>query len=300
MTESLRELLGEELNRPVPTTVQAVGKTLRDRYQRAIVAVLFYGSCLRAPEAELGDNLLDFYVLVDDYGKAYDKTWLAIANRLLPPNAFYCETDWQGARIRAKYVVISLDDFVRGCSPATRNVSIWARFAQPARIVWARDPATSERILGACMDAVRTMLRRVWPLEPASRDAAILWQRGFRETYAAELRPESGDRAVHIFEADRGRYEKLAAIVLAELGKPETSPETAARAWRGRRRLGKTLNLLRIIKGIFTFDGGLDYALWKIRRHSGITVPVTDWQRRHPLLAAPRLAWRLYRLGAFR
>ena len=27
---------------------------------------------------------------------------------------------------------------------------------------------------------------------------------------------------------------------------------------------------------------------------------VYAWQRRHPLLAAPSLAWRLYRMGAFR
>jgi hypothetical protein len=30
-----------------------------------------------------------------------------------------------------------------------------------------------------------------------------------------------------------------------------------------------------------------------------VVLPVTDWQRRHPLLSAPVLAWRLYRLGAF-
>jgi hypothetical protein len=300
LAEVLRETLSEELNRPVAGTVHAIADVLRQRYEQAAVAVLFYGSCLRSPEAELADNLLDFYVLVDDYGKAYDKRWLAVANRLLPPNAFYCETVWQGAEIRAKYVVISLEDFARFCRPETQNVSVWARYAQPARIVWSRDTATAERIVTACMDAVRTMLRRAWPLEPTSRDARVLWTRAMRETYAAELRPESGDRAVKIFEADQARYERLTPIVLDELGQPEISPEQAAAAWKRRRRLGKTLNLLRIIKGIFTFDGGLDYALWKIKRHSGMTVPVTDWQRRHPLLSAPGLAWRLYRMGAFR
>jgi hypothetical protein len=300
MAQALREVLSEELNRPVPETVKAIAGVLRGRYERAAVAVLFYGSCLRSPEADLADNLLDFYVLVDDYRKAYDKTWLAVANRVLPPNAFYCETVWQGAHIRAKYVVISLEDFARFCRPETQNVSVWARYAQPARIVWTRDAATGERIVAACMDAVRTMLSRAWPLEPATRDARSLWTRALRETYAAELRPESGDRAVKIFEADRARYEQLTPIVLDELGQPETSPEKAQAEWKRRRRLGKTLNLLRIIKGIFTFDGGLDYALWKIKRHSGMTVPVTEWQRRHPLLAAPGLAWRLYRMGAFR
>jgi hypothetical protein len=300
MTATLREVLSEELNRPVAATVQAIADVLRARYERAAVAVLFYGSCLRSPEAELADNLLDFYVLVDDYARAYDKTWLAVANRVLPPNAFYCETVWRGTHIRAKYVVISLDDFARFCRPETQNVSVWARYAQPARIVWTREAATAERVVTACMDAVRTMLRRAWPLEPTSRDARTLWIRALRETYASELRPEGADRAVKIFEADQSRYERLTPLVLAELGQAEMSPEQSRAEWKRRRRLGKTLNLLRIVKGIFTFDGGLDYALWKIKRHSGMTVPVTDWQRRHPLLAAPGLAWRLYRMGAFR
>ena len=67
MAQALREVLSEELNRPVAATVQAIADVLRARYERAAVAVLFYGSCLRSPEAELADNLLDFYVLVDDY-----------------------------------------------------------------------------------------------------------------------------------------------------------------------------------------------------------------------------------------
>jgi len=54
------------------------------------------------------------------------------------------------------------------------------------------------------------------------------------------------------------------------------------------------------VKATFTFDGALDYVLWKVKRHSGVVLPVTDWQRRHPLLSAPVLAWKLYRLGAFR
>jgi len=45
-------------------------------------------------------------------------------------------------------------------------------------------------------DAVTTMLRRAWPLEPQTRDPETLWVRALRETYAAELRPESGDRAL--------------------------------------------------------------------------------------------------------
>jgi hypothetical protein len=58
--------------------------------------------------------------------------------------------------------------------------------------------------------------------------------------------------------------------------------------------------VLRLVKAVFTFDGGADYVAWKIQRHSGVRVDISDWQRRHPLLASPVLAIRYWRRGAFR
>ncbi len=299
-TNSVRSIVAAELGQAVSPATAELARTIRLRHAGGAVAVMFYGSCLRQPDGDLGDALLDFYLLVDDYRAAYEHAWLAIANRLLPPNVFYCETDWPGGRLRAKYVVISLTDFVRGCGEETENVSIWARFSQPARLVWSRDPATAERVVDACAAAVRTMLGRVRPLLAGTTDAETLWVRAFKETYAAELRAESGERARQIYDADRDRYVQLAAAVVAESPPPACTSEQAEQEWRRRRRLGKLLNYARLAKAAFTFDGGVDYVMWKVRRHSGVVIPVTDWQRRHPLLSAPCLAWRLYRRGAFR
>jgi hypothetical protein len=71
-------------------------------------------------------------------------------------------------------------------------------------------------------------------------------------------------------------------------------------AWTARRALGKLLNLLRLTKAAFTFEGGADYLAWKVERHAGVTIELTDWQRRNPILAAPAMLWRLYRRGAVR
>ena len=70
-------------------------------------AVLFYGSCLR--EKQLDGLMLDFYLIVSDYRAAYDKRWLAAANRLIPPNVFHFEHDG----LAAKYAVLSEADFHR-------------------------------------------------------------------------------------------------------------------------------------------------------------------------------------------
>ena len=298
--QSVIDIVAAELGQPVSPAVVVMSTAIRQRHAKAAVGVLFYGSCLRRLEGEIESALLDFYLLVDDYAAAYDRAWLAWANKLLPPNVFYCEADWNGSRLRAKYVVISLADFDRGCRPETENVSIWARFSQPARLVWSRDQATAAKVAQACETAARTMLGRVLPLLPGTREAEALWIRAFQETYAAELRAESGERARQIFEVDRGRYIALTAAVTAEIGIPNQSKAEAERAWRRRRRRGKALNYARLVKAAFTFDGGVDYVLWKVRRHSGVVVTVSDWQRRHPLLSAPGLAWQLYRRGAFR
>ena len=74
----------------------------------------------------------------------------------------------------------------------------------------------------------------------------------------------------------------------------------AQRRWRLRRYQGKLLSVLRLMKAAFTFTNGASYLLWKIERHSGVTIEVKPWQRRHPILASSVLFWKLYRKGAFR
>ena len=43
-----------------------------------------------------------------------------------------------------------------------------------------------------------------------------------------------------------------------------------------------------------------EYAAWKVERHSGVKLELSDWQRRHPLLAAPGVYLRLRRQGLLR
>ena len=70
--------------------------------------------------------------------------------------------------------------------------------------------------------------------------------------------------------------------------------------WTLRRFIGKSLSILRLIKAAFTFQGGADYIAWKIKRHSGVDIHVTDWQRRHPLLAGIVLLPKLLSKGAIK
>ena len=296
----LTALIAQELAQPVPAAVRTMADAVRARHAEAALGVLFYGSCLRKPESLLADSLLDFYLLVDDYRPAYRGALMAFANRVLPPNVFYLEAQHEGGTLRCKYAVISLAQFQNGMSRTADNVSLWARFSQQSRLVWARDTATIQPVAAACAEAVLTMLRNTLPLAGSGANAETVWQRAFEETYRAEVRSEGLARAVELANADLDRYRRTYALAHDVIAGSTSSADASVAAWRRRRRTSKLLNLARLVKATFTFDGALDYVLWKVKRHSGVVLPVTDWQRRHPLLSAPVLAWRLYRLGAFR
>jgi len=312
---SLEALIAAEAAQAIGDAPVALVDAILRRHARAAVAVLFYGSCLRLADPTAADDpVFDFYLLVDDYRQAYDGRLAALANAVLPPNVFYLETPWRGRTLRCKYAVLSLAQFRRALSVQTFQSYFWARFAQPVRLVHARDEGVRTLVVASLADAVVTLASRVCGLLENRFTAAEFWTRAFQATYAAELRAEGADRARLIYEADRGRYDSLilwalqaAAIDVTTTADGRLSVPASARrhraarvAWWFRRLVGKLLSILRLTKGVFTFDGGVDYILWKIERHSGVKASATPWQRRHPLLAAPGLAWRLYRRGAFR
>jgi len=289
------EIIEAEARRPGFGEAFEMVEEIRRRHGGSVAAVLFYGSCRRTGWA--ADSVLDFYALVDGYRAAYAGWAPAFFNWLLPPNVHYVDLEREGRHIRAKYAVFSMAQFSRGAGPDALLSSVWGRFAQPTSILYARGPAEDAAVLAALAQSARTMMANARPLVGAEADARTLWTTAFRESYRSELRSESDDRYAHLYEASEGFYEALAAAVPPD---PRSDRASLERRWARRRLIGKLMAVLRHIKAAYTFENGLEYVLWKIERHSGISVPVTPWQKRHPLLAAPRLAWTLYRRGAFR
>ena len=282
----LRALVAEELSLPVDPRASAMAQAIADKHAPASRAVLFYGSCLR--EKQLKGLMLDFYLIVSDYRSAYEKRWLERANRLIPPNVFYFEKDGSAA----KYAVLSEADFRRLNGPETSNVSVWARFAQPSRLVWAKDAAARNRVIDAVSRAAPTLLGAAG--KRVGEKPLDWWRRAFVLTYSAELRAERKGRSVSVVDADRQRYVRFtapaaAAIVHAPKG-----------GWRRRKIEGKALSVLRLAKASLTFAGGADYIAWKINRHAGTDIRLKPWQQRHPLLAALTLLPKLIRSGAVR
>ncbi|TVV76303.1 hypothetical protein [Sphingomonas solaris] len=306
----LAGLVAEELGEPVDPRVAALAAAIAAQHGAAARAVLFYGSCLR--ESRLDGLMLDFYLIVADYRSAYRQRWLATANRLIPPNVFPFAHDG----LTAKYAVLSEADFARLAGSATRGVSVWARFAQPARLAWSANAVARRRAIDAVAGAAPALLAAARPLLPDRLDRLDLWRAAFALTYSAELRAERTQRAASVVEADPARYAAFTAPALAAAGlsarighdaqvdfaEPATPAIRAAgeRLWARRRREGKALTLLRLAKASATFAGGIDYLAWKINRHAGTAIAIRPWQRRFPLLGALSLLPRLIGGGAIR
>lgn len=309
MSASVEEFILAEWSRDVSPAVTAAAKEISARYGESVAGVLFYGSCLRTGEIE--DKILDFYVIVDDYEAAYGSSWLARANALLPPNVFYHEMDVDGVTVRSKYAVLSLPDFMFRVTGSCMNISVWARFCQPCLLLGARSSGARDVIAEAVAQSVQTMLGAIIDLKPWLHESRDVWVEAFSATYAAELRSERDGKGFEIYVLDQERYDQLTPIALAEMGinnqnqaKPNRQPGrfdnfSAKVTWSFRRWNGKAVSFFRLIKASATFDGGIDYLAWKIRRHSGVEIEVTDWMRRHPVLAGIGLFWRLRRKGAF-
>jgi hypothetical protein len=299
MQETLRTLVAAELAEPVDLRVGAMAAAVAALYPGAARAVLFYGSCLR--QRELDGLMLDFYLIVSDYRAAYGRSWRAPANRLIPPNVFPFEHDG----LVAKYAVLSEADFRRLNGPETLSVSVWARFAQPSRLVWSVGPEAAERAIEAVARAAPTLLGEARPLWEGG-DPLDLWRCAFALTYSAELRAERPGRAGSVVEVEPERYRAFTGPALAVAGLdldapvPEAERRKARRRWAVRRRAGKALTVLRLVKASGTYAGGIDYLAWKINRHAGTKIEVKPWQRRWPLVAAIGLLPRLLRRGAIR
>jgi hypothetical protein len=306
--DRLHGLLEAELARPAPAGAQALAEELARRGGGATAAVLYYGSALRAGNLE---GILDFYVLLDSVWAWPGSLLARAANRWLPPNVGYLEIDHGGERLRAKFAVLSCAQFAQRLTDAASDTTLWARFCQPALCVWARSPG--DRDASTTLVAAAVVRASTWAarLGPPAAPAEDYWRALFAHTYAAELRVEKSARPQDIVGKDPARYAALLPLAWQQAQVPFATPgdgqllptltseqrQAAMRRWRALARHGRRLNVLRLLKAAFTFDGAMDYAAWKIERHRGIRIEVKPWQRRFPLLAAPLLYWKLRRLG---
>ncbi len=290
---TLGDVVRRQLHVPTIAAVRDVAATLAEGSGET-AAVLFYGSNLRTGATE---GVLDFYVLTA--GPPERGMW---------PTVSYREFDLHGETLRAKIATMRLATFAKAAAAQTLDTTIWTRFVQPSALVWVRDPQTATQVAAAIGDAAKSAARFAAALGPETGTADDYWRALFRQTYAAELRVERKGREGQILGFDPGRYAELLPLAWtadgiayrddAGLLKPELAPahrRAFLQAWARRRRAGKPINVARLVRAAFTFEGAARYGIWKVERHTGVSVPLTPWREKHPILAAPGVFWRVWR-----
>jgi hypothetical protein len=292
MSGALAARIAAALDAPVAAEVRAIAEDLG--HEAGARAVLFYGSNLRTGSLE---GVLDFYVLLP--GPQVERIW---------PRVSYREWTIGGTTLRAKIATMALDTFARAARGESRDTTIWARFVQPAGLVWHADPPARGAVTDAIADAAQTAARLAAALGPARGTAEEFWRALFRATYRAEFRFEKPGREDAILSVNAAHFAGLLPLAWDAAGiacdragdelAPRLTPAQRSRVlawWRTRARTGKPLNLLRLVKASVTFDGAASYAAWKIERHTGVPVALTPWREKHPVLAAPGVLWRVWR-----
>ncbi|WP_017664472.1 hypothetical protein [Porphyrobacter sp. AAP82] len=291
MTGALAERIAARLAVPVDPAVATFARALAEA--AGARAVLFYGSNLRTGALE---GVLDFYLLLP--GAKESAIW---------PRVSYHERAHGTATLRAKVATMRLATFAKAASGALADTTIWARFVQPSALIWAEDDAARGEVIAAIAAAAATAARLAAALGPASGTAEDYWRALFRATYSAEFRVEKQGRENDILSVNADHFAGLLPLALEAAGidpgvegatlAPRLPSAQRARItgwWKRRRRLGKPLNLLRLVKASTTFEGAARYAAWKIERHTGMPVKVTPFRERFPLLAAPQVLFDLW------
>lgn len=313
--EQIIKTLQEWNRRTLPPEIIALAEAAQKRHD-GVAAVLFYGSWLRSGRVDEG--IADLYLLVDQYQRAFGSRLQAFLNHLLPPNVFYLELPYGGLTLRAKYAVLTMDDFQQGARNWFHSY-IWGRFSQPSGVVYVRNEKDATQITEVLLQALRTFVRRTLPQLPDVFTIRELWGTGLSLSYRCELRSEKPNAAVRLYDAAPDYYEAVTDQLLHDpnfavepLGadvsrfpryRTHLSPwdrKVNSFAWFLRRIQGKILSALRLLKALLTFENGLQYIQWKIERHSGVRIEVSPSLQKFPLLAVCVTFWRLFLKGGFR
>ena len=295
---ALHDRVTAALAAPVRDEIRDFANALAEVYDAR--AVLFYGSNLRSGSLE---GVLDFYVLTD--GPRERGLW---------PRVAYHEREHEGETLRAKVAVMRLSTFRHAAEGRHADTTIWARFVQPCALAWHADGQAADDVTAAVEAACMTAARFAAALGEPSGTEREYWQALFRATYRAELRVEKPGREQQILEFGAGHFGGLLPAAWQAAGIAFDSEggilhphllseerEALVQRWAQRRRMGKPLNVVRLLRAGTTFEGGARYLAWKVERHSGVVVPLTPFRERHPLLMSPVLLadyWRARRKRA--
>jgi hypothetical protein len=272
------------------------------RPERGACAVLLYGSSLWSELHGSGSHP-DFFVIVDSLRAWHRGLVPRLLNAILPPSIYRLRVGGQEAKVS----ITSVAQLKRYCSPRAPDLHHLGRLSKRVALVWARDDAARATVA----EAQRAALQTLTPLALSGLGETVaiddFMYRLLRLSYEAEVRIVEPGKVAALFDVEREHYRAIGRELLASFGALVDDDEAElprgcgappaeleSRLRRSRRRA-----ILRWPKYILTFDGWLDYVMAKLAR-TGARPPLTERQRKHPLLFGMPFLLRLARAKRLR
>jgi hypothetical protein len=292
--------------------------------QETLVAVIHFGSHVSgaSPSTRSAFDLLaivssykEFYRRVHkEIGSVLSAGSLAALNRVLAPNIVHWRQAGVPARSggafsgpdppaasgrSAKLFVVSESDLARALRGGGDHF-LRGRLTQRVQIVYAIAPEAERRVASLLDENRRAALSWVLPFLEGSFDTLTFCSRMLEISYRGEIRPESSGRIGEVLDAQReffrATYQPLleAAVLAGRLEKGSDGYRAcpAPRITRSLQMLqvrsyflvSKARATLRWLKYLVTFEGWAPYVVAKIERRKGISVEISEHERRWPLV----------------
>jgi hypothetical protein len=268
--------------------------------ERGVQAVLLYGSTLWSALRGAGSHP-DFIAVVDDLRGWTHGLPARLWGAVLPPTVFHLRAE--GAE--AKVSVVTERQLAAATESSTRDLHLAGRLSKRVALVWCRDEGARWLVLEAQRAALEVMGRLALARFEVRVELDEFLETLLGLSYESEIRIVEPGKIRGLYDVEREHYRVLGRALLAALGampiegEPdafELPPGVSALPTELRRRLRQSRRraALRLPKYLATYDGWLEYLVQKLAR-SGNTVSLTERQRRHPLIFAFPVLFRLIR-----
>lgn len=313
----LRRRVGERVDQGAPAgEVGLLVARLAAVAGSSLVALVFFGSRKSGARTDPW-SAYDFFVVVEAHRPFFEALRAArlcgrspglmtAVSSSLPPSQVSIRLPGHGPLpLRAKCAVLTMEQLTRETGRRRRDHFCVARLFQPTQLMHARDSQARELVLDAIEDAHRATFAWARPGLARVFDAESYTRRLLQLSMGSEIRPETGDRATQLWEAQRDYHRAVYPALLDELAqrgelrrveggfelaRPVTRLERL-RTWVYFRR-SLVRATLRWAKHVVTFEDWLDYLVHKVERHREGEPPLelNARERRFPLIFLwPRL-----------
>ncbi|MGH7650057.1 MAG: hypothetical protein ACREND_18275 [Gemmatimonadaceae bacterium] len=302
-----RALLATGLDSARSTRTDQLAAFLASACGDTTVALVHYGSHAQQSDAR-PESAHDFFVIVDRYRDAYRSLALlgvarfrprvaTLLNHILAPNVIRVTVPGVTPALDAKCAVYSWSDFRLAASVRAKDHFALGRLFQHLQLAWARDQDTRDRVIDVLVGARIATFAWGQSYMPRQFDVDAYCRTLLETSFAAEVRPEGSERVDMLLAAQRETlipvYSELLdqfvqQRILARNGKVYTMVAHVGKWAKFRAamyfRRSKIRATARWFKYVALYDDWLEYILKKISRRGGVSVELTERERRWPLI----------------